>query len=136
MPLVVYEERATSVEGRSGDGLLLIAPDDLPAATGWELKPEGVCRGEICVPLAPADEHDLVRDGRFDLVAFGRRLGQAIVHDAEADAWGFGYVPTADACAGRDVTVPDLTLPDLDGTPWSLAGFRGSKVLLLAWASW
>jgi cytochrome oxidase Cu insertion factor (SCO1/SenC/PrrC family) len=31
---------------------------------------------------------------------------------------------------------PDFTLPDVDGRPHTLSGFRGKKVLLVAWASW
>jgi peroxiredoxin len=31
---------------------------------------------------------------------------------------------------------PDFTLPDLDGHLHSLAGHRGKKVLLVAYASW
>ncbi|MEA3019919.1 MAG: Redoxin, partial [Actinomycetota bacterium] len=31
---------------------------------------------------------------------------------------------------------PELTLPDLDGNPFSLSTLHGQKVLLVAWASW
>jgi hypothetical protein len=30
----------------------------------------------------------------------------------------------------------DFALPDLDGTPVALSGFRGKKVLYFCWASW
>ena len=31
---------------------------------------------------------------------------------------------------------PDFTLPDLDGTMWSLSQFRGRPVVLFFWATW
>ena len=34
------------------------------------------------------------------------------------------------------VDAPDLVLPDLQGRPFRLRSLRGSKVLLVAWASW
>jgi hypothetical protein len=32
--------------------------------------------------------------------------------------------------------MPDLTLPDVQGNPFSLRSLHGKKVLLIAWASW
>ena len=37
-----------------------IGADLFAAGTGWAIKPEGACKGEICVPLP--------RDRGFDLV--------------------------------------------------------------------
>jgi hypothetical protein len=31
---------------------------------------------------------------------------------------------------------PNLVLPDVHGRPFELASLRGTRVLLLAWASW
>jgi len=39
-----------------------------PEAIGWVAKPEGLCRGDLCVPF-PLD------DGRVNLPAFAKRLG-------------------------------------------------------------
>lgn len=32
--------------------------------------------------------------------------------------------------------IPEITLPALDGSPVSLASFRGKKLLVFMWASW
>src|SRR5689334_4615817 len=34
------------------NGALWIEASDLAQRTGWELKPQGVCRGELCYPVA------------------------------------------------------------------------------------
>lgn len=101
---------------------------DFERGTGWQLKPEGACRGEICVPLPDAVAGDTVQ---VDAVA--DRLGMPLVHEPEAGLWALGpaslsgrALPTAEA--------PELELPDLDGAPFRLSSLRGQKVLLVAWA--
>ena len=37
-----------------------MAPDDFAARSGWTVKPEGACKGEVCVPL-PATARDSMR---------------------------------------------------------------------------
>ena len=39
-----------SVAARDG---LWMSPKDAEKATGWTLKPEGMCRADACVPPAP-----------------------------------------------------------------------------------
>ena len=93
------------------------------ARTGWELKPEGACKGEVCVPLP---------DG-FDVTVAAERLGMALVHDADQDLWALG----PESVTGRALVTavaPDLELADLDGRPFRLSSLRGQKVLLVAWA--
>jgi hypothetical protein len=34
------------------------------------------------------------------------------------------------------VELPEITLPDRHGRPFSLQSLRGNKILLVAWASW
>ena len=110
------------------EGLWLSA-EDAERATGWTLKPEGMCRDELCVPMP-------VRDGRIDVAAFWARLGQPVVHDAGGGTWvlGTGAAQRNEALAG--LVAPDFTLPDLAGVPHTLSTLRGKKVFLCTWASW
>lgn len=100
------------------------------AATGWQIKPEGACKGDVCVPLGRSSS----ADGGFDLVATADRLGMAIVADAEAGLWSIG----PESLGGRSLTTaeaPELTLPDvLTGEEVALSSYRGQKVVLASWA--
>ncbi len=99
------------------------------ARTGWQLKPEGACKGEICVPLG-----DAAPDGdAVDLAAIADRLGMGLVHDEAAGMWALGP-ETLGGRALATAEAPNLTLPDLDGNEFELASLRGNKVLLVAWS--
>jgi hypothetical protein len=109
----------------------VITSEGLRAHSGWELKPEGLCKDERCV-LVPPDARN--PDGSLDAAVLSERLGMALVRDDAHDLWALG--PEAGGRALTDVRAPDLTLPDVDGERFSLSSLRGQKVLLLAWASW
>jgi hypothetical protein len=84
---------------------LELSPEAFAAGTGWQIKPEGACKADVCVPLPAA--------GSFDLKATAERLGGRALASAEA---------------------PELELDDLDGRPFRLSSLRGQKVLLVSWA--
>jgi hypothetical protein len=112
-----------------GESLWLTAAD-AERATGWTLKPEGMCRDELCVPL-PADA---VRAGAVDVAAFWRKLGNPVLHDDTREAWVLGAGARGAALASLEA--PDFTLPDLAGAPHRLRDLRGRKVFLASWAPW
>lgn len=135
MPTVLYGSYETDLSDATADGGDLWIPvADLPAATGWERKPEGVCTAARCVPVPPGQEAVWERDGRFNLSAFARHLDQPVAADEAHAVWSFGAEPGPAVAPGDEA--PDFTLPDLDGTPHSLRDFRGKKVVLITWASW
>ena len=100
-----------------------IDTDAFEAGTGWQIKPEGACKGEVCVPLP---------DG-FDLTTAAQRLGMALVHDDASGLWALGPESlTGHALVSAEA--PELVLDDLDGNPFQLSSLRGQKVVLVAWA--
>jgi hypothetical protein len=103
--------------------------DEFEAATGWALKPQGACKGELCVPL-PADA---VRDGTVDIRMVADTLGMPIVHDEARGLYGLGP-ETLSGHALATVEAPEVELPDLDGNLFRLSSLRGQKVVLVAWA--
>ena len=104
---------------------LQVDPSELAARTGWEVKPEGACKADRCVPLP--------EDG-LDARVLSERLGMALVEDAERGLWALG--PEAGGRALLSASMPDLELPDRHGRPFSLRSLRGTRVVMVAWASW
>lgn len=112
---------------------LTVAPDAFEAGTGWAIKPEGACKGELCVPLSPAAR---AADGRVDITIVAERLGMPLVADDERGLWALG---PETAITGRALTTaiaPELELPDAEGNLFRLSSLRGQKVVLTAWSSW
>jgi hypothetical protein len=97
-------------------------------ATGWALKAQGACKGEICVPL-------LTKPEDVDANVLSDRLGMALVHDEKHGIWGLGS-ETIGERALSTAEASDFTLPDWRGQEFTLSSLRGQKVFLLAWASW
>ena len=136
---IIYKGKVSQIEGAKAEGdNLWLSRADLTKASGWELKPEGACLGDVCVPIPPARETEFVRDGgkSFNLATFARHLGQPVVHDDKNGVWYFGEAAEARRASIKSLQAPDFELPDLDGKMHRLSDYRGKKVLLAAWASW
>ena len=88
---LIEDGETHEVEASLADGAIRVAPAALQAALGWELKPEGLCRGETCVPVPSAGRETLVDDAGIDLEAFTELLGLPLALDTEE----------AIACIGR-----------------------------------
>ncbi len=96
--------------------------------TGWEIKPEGACKDDRCVPLrAPASKV-------VDLRVISEGLNMPLIHDEAAGLWCLG--PEAGGKALTSARAPDLELPDWRGDVFRLSSLQGQKVILVAWASW
>ena len=102
-----------------------LAPAELAAHTGWEIRPEGACKADRCVPLP---------DGPLDAETLAQRLGMALVADQEHGLWALG--PESGGRALLSADMPDLELPDRNGRPFSLRSLRGTRIVMVAWASW
>ena len=105
-----------------------VSAAELERVTGWALKPEGLCRNERCVPFAYASQVDI------GLADVARALGMPLVAEPRAGLWALG--PESGGKALESATLPDITLPDVNGRPFHFASLRGRKALIVAWASW
>lgn len=102
------------------------AHNDLTAVArriGWDLKPEGLCRDNVCVALqdrtsvhalAAALQRPLAEAPEHGLLALGPEVGRALM----------------------SARAPELTLPDWRDGEFSLSALLGQKVLIVAWAPW
>jgi hypothetical protein len=116
-----------------GEAVRVPAPT-VASVLGWEIKPQGLCRGEICIPVRGAK--DLSTDAGVDLAALARLIGRPLALDLEHGAAALGSSAAERAAQLGSLEAPDFTLPDLHGNPHSLSAERGKKVLLVAYASW
>ena len=133
--LVVNREGETmAVEIASNFGEFAISLDDFARATGWQLKPQGLCIAEICVPVR--DAKTLTNQTQIDLVEFARVTNQNIVVDQERKVAALGEHADTRSEAMTSLDAPDFRLPDIHGRQVSFSDFNRRKRLLLAWSSW
>lgn len=137
---IVYDDVATSLASTNEEaGQLWITTADLTRATRFEVKPQGVCRDELCFPLPKARQQEFLRKSSgkewFNLVTFADLVHQPVAHDEALATWYFG-LRSDQRQVLTSLQAPDFTLPDMEGKQHSLSDFRGKKVLLVTWASW
>ncbi len=110
--------------------------EDLERATGWTLKPEGLCRNEVCVVVAPSDREQLVDSEAVCASGLWETLGRPVLHDEAHSVWMLGEAAADRSRKLESLEAPDFRLPDITGKLHSLSDFRGKKVFLATWASW
>ncbi len=133
---VLYDGRAIALDRVSPDSAhpdaLWIQKTDLSRINGFELKPQGACRADICIPIPRA----MTRGAYFNLTAFAQRVGQRVIADPVARVWSFGEIPVVRGSFLEGRIAPDFVVPDRSGRAVRLSQFLGKKVLLVTWASW
>lgn len=133
---VLYQDRAVALDKigrnpRSAKDALWVRKSDLPRINGFEVKPQGACRADICIPIPK----DMKRGDYFNVTAFANQIGQSVVSEPESHVWSFGEIQALGGGLATRIA-PDFTVPDRAGRPVHLYGFRGRKVLVVTWASW
>ena len=128
---VLYADRAVPLDRvRPDPKELWVRAADLPRINEFELKPQGACRADLCIPI-PRD----LRSGEwFNLTGFARRVRQAYVN--EGAAWSFGEIPVVRGGFVESRVAPEFAVPDRRGRTVRLSQFRGRKALVVTWASW
>lgn len=110
---------------------LTVPASEFSEVTGWDAKPQGMCRGEVCVPAPGALNNDTV-----DVVRAAERLGMPIVHDEANKVWAIGGA----TATGRALSTAEARFPtsliDAMGNAFDFASLRGRRIIMVAWASW
>ena len=128
---VLYGDQAVNLDKiRSDPKELWVRAGDLPRINQFEVKPQGACRADVCIPLS----RDLKSGEWFNLTGFARRVRQAYVSDS--GVWSFGEIPAVRGVFYQSRMAPDFAVPDRKGRVVRLSDFRGKKVLVVTWASW
>lgn len=136
MVTMLLESGPIEVEALAEGESLWLDLEGAKRATGWELKPEGLCRGPICVPVPPGRDAEFARDDAVNIAAFWRHMDKPLLHDAAGEVWLLGEDAASRGEAMQSLEAPDFALPDLEGRPHRLSDYRGKKILLVTWASW
>jgi hypothetical protein len=134
MLTIIDAGREVDVDARVDGGRVLLSPESLRDALGWELHDGTLCNDTMCVPL-PAGS-SLASGGPLDLTEVAAVLDRPLALDVAEGAAFLGASSRERADALASLIAPDFTLPDLAGRPHTLAEQRGKKVLLVVWASW
>ena len=97
------------------------------AETGWQFKPEGACKGDVCIPLAeaPGDEVDVAAMAEALSLPIARSETHGLI-SVGPESLGNRALVSAEA--------PELDLPDLNGKRLKLSSLRGQKIVVYAWA--
>jgi hypothetical protein len=106
---------------------LTLSKQAFTRGTGWLIKPEGACKGDICIPL-PQTDGDTI-----DVSQVAHAMGLPLVHEPGHKLWSLGP-ESIGSRALVTARAPELELPDLSGNLFSLRSLLGRKVLLYAWA--
>lgn len=131
---MIENGRVHSIAGTMNDSVLRLSAEPLLSALGWTQKPEGLCQGDVCIPIS--GRPDLISAQGIDLIGLGEVLGRPIAIDRAEAVVSIGAETAAHGAELDRGVAPDFTLPDLTGKEYSLSSFRGKKVLLIAYASW
>jgi hypothetical protein len=119
------ETRPLTVDGQVGPDGIRLAPEVVRDALGWELKPQGLCQGDVCVPVPPASA--LVRADGVDLGTLASLLGRPLALDIDERAACLGAAADERAQRLASLDAPEFTLPDVNGQPYTMSGFRGRR---------
>ena len=133
---ILYQGKVVTLSATGRGDALLIRPDDLTRVNGFELKPEGACFADMCIPMN--DDLLVERDGDqwFDLTAFADLLGQPYVADKEAGVWSFAEIPAKRNSMMVNAMAPEFEVTDRQGNVIRRADLKGKKALIVTWSSW
>ena len=135
MVRILYENKVTEFGLPAGDELW-VSSEEMAIATGWMLKPEGFCKGKVCVPLPMVDSEEFVQSGRVNLAKVWEMMGKPISASSKGDVWSLGESAQNRNEKMLSLDAPNFSLPDFHGKLHSLADYRRKRVLLITWASW
>jgi hypothetical protein len=128
---VLFGENAVALDKVRADSQNLWVPSkDLPRINEFEVKSQGACRADVCIPLSKT-----LKNGEwFNLTGFAHKVGETVVSDR--NVYSFGEIPVLRGGFYNSRIAPDFAVPDRKGKVVHLSDFRGKKTLVITWASW
>jgi len=133
---VLYQGKQITLTNIGDGERLLIDPADLTRINGFEVKAEGACYEDACIPIT---SDLLVQQGDrtwLDLCAFADLIEQPYVADTQARVWSFADIPARRENLMVSAQAPDFEVKDRQGNVIRMADFKGKKALIVTWSSW
>ena len=127
---IIYEgnDPATAEATAEGENLW-VSLADATRIGGWELKPEGLCRGDVCVPVRNP-EALVDRIGLISLTALAEALGKVVAVDLDQRVAVVG-----DGAERRRGALESLEAPDIDwlnvAAGWTFGSLLSGAVVFL-----
>lgn len=128
--LVMFDgDNATEVTVDIVGDIVTLGAAAVRDATGWEVKPHGLCRGDVCIPAHLGDT--------VTLTELAETLHRPLAVEIGADS-AIAVLGAPGGAVARVGDVPaELTLPDVDGKPVQIAGAgTGRKTAVVTWSTW
>ena len=132
--VTVITDDALSAPGLVKNNRVCVETTSLEMVTGWIRKPEGLCRGEVCVPVREPEA--LESDGVIDLEVMAKLLGRRSVSAPEIGVIALARDGSDRKNALEGLRAPDFLLRDLDGRPFTFNETSGRKRLIVTFSSW
>jgi hypothetical protein len=109
---IVDDGSVIPVPAEVAGGRVRINPEALQEGLGWKLETEGLCRGEVCVPVR---DRDALYDGNsIDLAAFATALGRPLALDVEERTAAIGTAPADRATLMAHLDIAGTAYTDRD----------------------
>ena len=132
--VTVITDDVLSAPGLVKNNHVCVETTSLEMVTGWRRKPEGLCRGEVCVPVREPEA--LESDGVIDLEVMAKLLGRRSVSAPEIGVIALARDGSDRKNALEGLRAPDFLLRDLDGRPFTFNETSGRKRLIVTFSSW
>ena len=132
--ITILTNSVTSIAGHWDEGDPFVDPAEIKAVLGWEIKPEGLCKDDICIPVN--HEQSINHQERYNLRTVAHLTGHQTLISQELKTITIGQPASLRSSALRDKRAPDFILPDIEGVDRAFSDWAGKKRLLVAFSSW
>ena len=82
LEITVLADQPVETEGSWSDGQPYLASEEIERVLGWELKTEGLCKGDSCIPLGDNINSD--SEGAYNLSQLADLVGRPTLTDEVA----------------------------------------------------
>mgnify|MGYP001990183060 FL=1 len=132
--ITILTNSVKSITGHWSDGDPFVDAVEIKDVLGWEIKPEGLCKDDACIPIN--HEQNIKHNERYNLRTVAHLTGHPTLSSQELKAITIGQPADLRSSALRDKIAPDFVLPDIEGVDRAFSDWAGKKRLLVAFSSW